>query len=758
MDFISKLPIMAHAIDDKGLLINVSDFWLNKMGYESKEVIGLSSLDFLTAESIRYAKHTALPEFFKKGTIENVPYQFIKKDKTIIDVLLSASSILDEDGSFVCSLATIIDVTEKTQTENQLKEIQERYELAMEASQDGLYDWNLMTNEIYYSPGWKSILGYQVDELPNDFSVWEKLTDPEDVGKSWKMQQDLVNRKRDRFELEFKMKHKDGHWVNILSRATAVFDNDSGKAVRVVGTHVDITERKKYLKQLKILNSAIENSLNGFDIVNAEGVLIYANKAFVKMYGFDSADEIIGTSPSDLCADSRIPEKLIQKLQEDGEYEFEHVAKKRDGSTFDVLMHATLAHDEQGNEIYPTSCIDITVRNKSQREKEELEKQLKQSQKLESIGTLAGGIAHEFNNMLAIIMGNNELIMDEVPEGSLAKESTEEIRSAGIRAREVVKQLLTYSRQDNAVKKIMDFKFVVQESMKLIRSSTPANIQIEQNISADTYPVVGNDTQINQLLINLCNNAVHALPEKGGRISIELLNETIDRKQDKPQTKLPPGQYAKLTVSDNGIGMDGEILDRVFEPYFTTKDVGEGTGIGMAVVHGIVARHGGVITVDSKPDQGTSFTIFLPAHEGLLEQETDKQDILPVGDEYILYVDDEPSIALLGKRLLESLGYRTESITNPEEALDMVRSDPNRFDLLITDMAMPDMTGDQLITETLKIRQDMPTIICTGYSSKISEKEAAGIGVHSYIMKPINKSELAKLVRKVLDGAERFKS
>ncbi|BHH85986.1 response regulator [Desulforhopalus sp. 52FAK] len=384
-----------------------------------------------------------------------------------------------------------------------------------------------------------------------------------------------------------------------------------------------------------------------------------------------------------------------------------------------------------------------------------LEKQLQQAQKMESIGTLAGGVAHEFNNMLAIIMGNNQLIIEELPEGSLARESTEEIKIAGTRARDVVKQLLTFSRQDDAEKKEMDFTFVVQESMKLIRSSIPVNIKIEQNLSADTYPVMGNDTQINQLLIHLCNNGVDALPEKGGIVTVELSYETIDEVQTKHQQQLKPGLYAKLMVSDNGIGMDKVVLDRVFEPYFTTKDIGEGTGIGMAIVHGIVERHDGAIYVDSTPGQGTTFTIFLPAHEGLIEQENDELDVLPVGDESVLYVDDEASIAKLGKRLLESLGYTAEPISDPEKALDMVRNDPDKFDLLITDMAMPNMTGEQLVIETLKIRQNMPIIICTGYSAKISEKEAADIGARSFIMKPINKSELAKMVRKVLDETKR---
>ncbi|MCP4338736.1 MAG: transporter substrate-binding domain-containing protein [Desulfobulbaceae bacterium] len=477
----------------------------------------------------------------------------------------------------------------------------------------------------------------------------------------------------------------------------------------------------------------------------------------------DGCLDVTGYSPSEISKDSSIQygdiiypddrqyvlETVQEGVKKNKHFEMEYRIVAKSGNTKWVWERGGVVSDIQTHDIYLEGFIaDIT-------QQKILADKLQQSQKMEAIGTLAGGIAHEFNNMLTIILGNNDLIMERAPLNSLTREFAETIRIASMRARDVVKQLLTFSRHDDAVNKVMDFKFVVQESMKLTRSSTPANIKIEQNLSADTYPVIGNDTQINQLLINLCNNAVDAMPEKGGIITIELLNETIDKRQTKHQTQVKPGQYVKLMVSDNGIGMDNKILDRIFEPYYTTKGIGKGTGIGMAVVHGIVERHGGEIIVDSKPGRGTTFTIFLPAHEGLIEQEIDERHILPVGDEYILYVDDEPSIAKLGKRLLESLGYTTESITDPEKALDMVRSDPNKFDLLITDMAMPNMTGDQLVIETLKIRQDMPTIICTGYSAKISKKEAANIGVCSYILKPINKSELAKMVRKVLDGAKR---
>jgi PAS domain S-box-containing protein len=613
--------------DGSPLILDANDAACAAHGYTREEFIGRPVTDIDDEDGKRLVKeHTAEIMTGKPLCIEKT---HVRKDGTTFPVELNAKRIDLEDG-YALVLTTEYDITERKKAEAQLKESKERFELAMEAVEDGLYDWNLMTNEIYYSPGWKRMLGYRANELPDDFSVWEELTDPEDVRKSKEMKRDLVNKKRDRFEMEFKMKHKDGHMVDILSRAIAIFD-DKGKAVRIIGTHVDITERN----QLK------------------------AN-----------------------------------------------------------LLHA---------------------------------------QKMESIGTLAGGIAHEFNNILAIIIGNNELIMQELSQWSQAKKSAEEIRIAGLRARDVVKQLLSFSTQDSTVKKVIDFKFVVQESIKLIRSSTPADIKIEQNLSADTYPVMGNETEINQILINLCNNAYDAMPEKGGIITIELLNETIDKRQTKHQTKLKPGQYVKLMISDNGIGMDNETLERVFEPYFTTKSVGKGTGIGLAVVHGIVERYGGTIIVDSKPARGTTFTIFFPAHKGLFEQKDDKQNTLNGGNECILYVDDEPSLAQLGKLLLERLGYTTESITDPEKALELVRSDPHKFDLLITDMAMPNMTGDQLVIETLKIRQDMPTIICTGYSAKISAREAADIGIRSFIMKPINISELAKIVRQVLDDAKRSK-
>lgn len=754
--FLNNSPVAMGIWDSKLRYLYVNDALQKMNGPSMEDHIGHSIEEVLpkSAHIIRplFEKIFSSGESFKnqelKGEIPSKPGQ-------ISHFLASYFPIFNSNRQVQFIGGSITDVTDLKQVQEALKLSEERFEIAMDAAQDGLYDWNLITNEIHYSPGWKEMLGYKDDELPNDFSVWEKLTETEDVNRAWAMQNDLINKKRDRFEMEFKMKHKDGHWVYILSRGKAMF-NQRNEAIRIVGTHVDISERKKYENELKMKDAAIENSLNGFDIVNEEGKLIYVNKAFIKMYGYNSTEEIIKVSPKELCEDPSLPEKVIKTLKENGEYIFEHVAKRKDGSTFDILMYARLAYDEKGKEIYPTTSIDITKQKKAALDKEVLQKQLSQAQRMESVGNLAGGIAHEFNNILSIIIGNNELIMEDLPDWSLSRESSEEIRLAGLRARDVVKHLLTFSRQDDSTKKPIDTRFVVTESLKLIRATTPTNIDIQDKISPDCYPILGDSTQVNQVLINLCNNAFDALPISGGRIDVELCNSDIKQDTDLKNTTMQPGKYVRLRVRDNGSGMNKSTRNRVFEPYFTTKDIGKGSGIGLAVVHGIVENHGGSIVCESTLDEGTTFTILIPAYEGAVSEESNEKSMLSGNGERILYVDDEPSIAKLGKRHLESLGYEAHSTTDPKEALEMIKADPNRFDLVISDMAMPNMPGDQLIIEILSVNPKMPTMICSGYTSRMSETKASEMGITAFVMKPLNKTELANKVRDVLNDSNQI--
>jgi len=495
----------------------------------------------------------------------------------------------------------------------------------------------------------------------------------------------------------------------------------------------------------------------GYITVNEKGAIAEANLTMAAMLGIDRL-ALIGKMLSNfiLKDDQDIFYKNRQRLMEtEAPQTCELRLVKKGGHHFFARLECMIIktkNDEFGE--IRAAVIDTSESKKADNERDNLRNQLSQSQKIESIGTLAGGIAHEFNNILTIIIGNNELVMDELPEWSDARNNTEAIRVACLRAKEVVKQLLLFSRQTDQKKMPIQIGLVVKESMKLIRSSTPANIDINQNIADDVAPILGNATQINQLLINLCSNSTDAMINTGGAITIDLNNETIDEKFSNFHASLSQGRYVKLVVGDSGHGMDKGTLDRIFEPYFTTKEFGKGTGIGLAVVHGIVERYNGMISAESSPGKGTVFTILLPVYEGHIEQASESEIVLPTGNERILLVDDEQPIFKLGKHRLESLGYKVQGTVDPSEALAIFQADPDAFDLVITDMAMPHMTGDQLVTSILKIRSDMPTILCTGYSEKISEVEARKIGIRSYAMKPLDRKDFAVLVRKVLDEAK----
>lgn len=484
----------------------------------------------------------------------------------------------------------------------------------------------------------------------------------------------------------------------------------------------------------------IDNSPMGVFITDETGKCRDVNRTACTMLGY-SRQELLKMSIPDLDKAflSEEGQAEFEELKQSGYVHSEKQLTKKNGSSLEVDLQAVAL----GKDRYMGYCADIT-------KKKQLEERLQHAQKMESIGTLAGGIAHEFNNILSIIIGNNELIMDDLPQSGEARSSAKEIRIAGLRARDVVKQLLTFSRQDNSAKKNIDLRSVVIESLKLIRSSTPKNIEIQQNLSTDISTIYGNGTQINQMLINLCSNAVDAIQGKSGTITVNLKNEAIEDSKTKPFPDLIPGQYTKLTISDDGQGMNAETLKKVFEPYFTTKKFGEGTGIGLAVVHGIVKRHHGHISAVSRPGKGTKFTVLLPSQKRAVESPKHRECNIPEGSGHILLIDDEPAIALSSKRLLEKLGYTVESETSPTKALEIFKSRPKTFDLLITDMAMPNITGDQLVVEALTIRPDLPTIVCTGYSSYMSKEKADAIGVSALVMKPLDKTDMAHTIRKVM--------
>jgi len=384
-------------------------------------------------------------------------------------------------------------------------------------------------------------------------------------------------------------------------------------------------------------------------------------------------------------------------------------------------------------------------------ERRRLEHQLRQSQKMEAIGTLAGGIAHDFNNILAAIIGFSEIAAGRIPADSKAQGSLKRILDAGIRGRNLIKQILAFSRQSEQEKKPLRLSLVVDETLGLLRASLPSTIDIQFNIAGQSRLVLADVGQIQQVILNLCTNAAYSMREKGGAIAIDLSDFTFLAPGEAPHALLNPGSYLKLSVKDTGDGIAGDILHRIFDPFFTTKKQGEGTGLGLSVVLGIVESHGGAITVRSEPGKGSVFAVYLPRVFEDGAQTSGRDEKTPTGKEQILFIDDEEALAELGGEILADLGYEVMTKTGSRDALELLKADPHRFDLVVTDQTMPGMTGVELAGEILAIRADMPIILCTGFSHLVDAGKAKASGIKAFVMKPVTKRELATTIRKVLD-------
>ena len=446
----------------------------------------------------------------------------------------------------------------------------------------------------------------------------------------------------------------------------------------------------------------------------------------------------------------------VKEILQKGEAEGILRCVTKEGQERLVEYNASLVHDEKGKPMGIRGIgRDITDRVAVEKEKAELENQVVRAQKMEAIGTLAGGIAHDFNNILFPILGYAEMTMENVPEDSAARRNLEEVFKAAGRAKGLVQQILTFSRQTEQERKPLRIQLIMKEVLKLLRPSLPSTIDIRLDMDENCGPVLADPVQVHQVLMNLCTNAYHAMREKGGVLGVTLTEKDIESHDSVADAELDPGSYLKLAVSDTGHGMDPKVMEQIFNPYFTTKAPGEGTGLGLSVVHGIVKSYGGQITVHSKPREGTSFHIYLPLIDaGHVVSETLSQEPAPKGTEHILLVDDEPPIVRVMQQMLESLGYHVTARTRSVDALEDFCVHPEMFDLVITDQTMPYMMGTELAQKIRSIRPDIPIILCTGSGEAITEEKAEVTGFMEYPTKPILKNELAMTIRRLLDQGE----
>ena len=507
-----------------------------------------------------------------------------------------------------------------------------------------------------------------------------------------------------------------------------------------------VAERTRMLrKSERKYRSMMESITDQLYICSQDCTIEYMNPAMIRRVGRDATGETCYRTLHGL--DDRCDFCVFDQVAQGKTIETT-VKSPLDERTYRITNMPV--HHQDGTISKMSIYRDITQYLTAVADKDKAQAQLLQAQKMESIGTLAGGIAHDFNNILTAIIGFADLALDEVGKGSVLSDHLQEIHIAGLRARDLVKQILTIARQSGEEIKPVRVDGILEEVIKFIRSSIPTSIEIRSNIRPTT-PIRGNPTQIHQIFMNLFTNAAHAMERDGGILEIGLEDFYFDDKAVLKYPDLTPGTYNKITVSDTGTGIPPDLIHSIFEPYFTTKNLEEGTGLGLALVHGIVASYGGVITVSSEVGKGTVFTLFLPVTQKIEPHEFPESDNIPKGTERLLLIDDELAIVKLNQTILERLGYQVIVQTSSTDALALFKSNPEAFDLVLTDMTMPKITGEKLAQEMMGIRPSLPIILCTGYSKKLLQTPANYCNIKAVLTKPISRSQLAKTVRNILD-------
>ncbi len=517
----------------------------------------------------------------------------------------------------------------------------------------------------------------------------------------------------------------------------------------------DRKQAEKKIKESEELFRAVFEQAGGYCMIlesSDSGIptILDANEAACKDHGY-SRDEIIGRPVADLDDDEgkRLCVERTQRIMTGEPFEIETDHVRKDGSSFPVAVYANMVTFENKPPLIVTTEFDISYKKEAEAEKKTLEKQLQHAQKLQSIGTLAGGIAHDFNNILYPIIGFTEISIQDLPANHPVQENLDDILQGAKRARDLVKQILAFSNQSDLEQKSLPLQPLIEETLKLLRSIIPSNIEIKKELIEEQIYIFANMTELHEVIMNLCTNAYHAMEEKGGVLQISLTKD-----QPGIEHNLRLGEYCCLGVKDTGSGISADIIDDIFDPYFTTKELGKGSGLGLSVIHGIVKSYKGTITVQSEVEKGTLVNVYIP----ISSEKNIVDDILvkpakPTGNEKILFVDDEKPIVKLGVRLLQGLGYTVTGETSSKKALELFNSSPDEFDLVISDMTMPVFLGTDLAEKILNVRKDIPILLCTGFSERVDKKTAQSIGIKGYINKPILIEELAIKVRKLLDEA-----
>ena len=735
-------------------IIDVNPFLLNMLGYSHDEFIGkelweiglfrditANKLAFKKLQKDKYIRYENLPLKTKDGHQAEVEF---------------VSNIYEVNSHRVIQ-CNIRDITDRKIVKNELRQSHEKYKGVFNSIRDAIMVTNTDWTIIDLNPAFASLFGYTIEDFKGEKTVY-LFGNEEEYNELRNELKDHLD--KDNFLKIINFKKKQGE---IFSGETSVhyLKDGAGNVIGFISLIRDITERMSAQKALKESNERLLIILEGIDSnvyaadINTHEIL-FMNKSMKDSFGSNLTGQICyrafrnQTVPCSFCTNSRI-------INEQGMPKGSVTWEDQNPITGRWYINCDRAIQwVDGHTVRLQVATDITSSKEMENQRIELNRRMLQAQKMEAIGILAGGIAHDFNNILSAIVGYSELALMTTPKSDDAYGNIQEVLAASGRATELVKQIITFARQKETEIKPIRVKLILKEALKLMMASIPSNIEIREIIESDGN-VLADATQIHQVVMNLCTNAAQAMEDRGGLLTVRLKEVILNMNFTDNHPTIIPGNYMQLHVEDTGYGIRPDFLGKIFDPYFTTKRIGEGTGLGLSLVKGIVDELKGLITVSSKLGSGSIFDVYIPVLERKANAitPTSTEKVAPTGDERILFIDDENPIAEIGEKILKSLGYHVTVVTNPIEALELFKSDPRRFDLVITDMTMPKMTGDLLAVELHKIRPDVPLILCTGFSKKVSEERASNFGIKALLMKPILKMELAQTVRKVLDKVKK---
>jgi PAS domain S-box-containing protein len=638
-----------------------------------------------------------------------------------------------------------------------LEDSETRLRKLVEQSLDGIVILDINCSVYDANRKFAENLGYNFEEV-HDLHVWDwdKTLPKEEIRV---LAQEVNDQEGHKFETVHTRKDGSTFDVELCNSGTYI----RGEKL-ILCICRDITDRKRNEKALQeskeLLNTFIDN-LQGI----AYQIPVADIEAFKPTLFRGAVTKITGYSDSELTKEKKWndivhPEdieylKTVQKqftFIPEFSAETEYRIIRKDGDIRWIKDNARVISTQKGDLLHGT-IYDITKQEHAEEGKKHLEEQMRHAEKLKSIGTLAGGVAHDFNNILGVIMGYSDLALSKTPENNVVHAHLKHIRKASTRAKDIVQQLLMFSKKVGPKKQLLSISPVIKDALSFLRSTLPTSINIIDNLSISDGMIHADPIQMHQVIINLFVNAAEALEKRIGTITIDGRKEHIVDGSHPSFKNIHEGTYIIVSVTDNGPGISPEIIDRIFDPYFTTRDTSKGSGMGLAVVHGIIDNHGGAIAVSSKPGKGTSFTFALPAAKRKeIKNMAPAEAPTPESTESILFVDDEEDITTLGQIILEEYGFKVQTAVNPVVALELFKSNPKAFDLVITDMTMPSLTGDALFKEIRKVRKDIPVILCTGHSEHINEEEALAMGISAFVNKPMGNNELIRAVRRVLDS------